>query len=243
MANDSLVDVGGRGEHGAMPTKRGDADPRVSGRDHVEAARLRDGTRVILRPLRPDDADQLRAGFARLSPASRYSRFFTPKAELSDAELTALTLLDGLDHFALGAVRVDDDGREIEGLGVARFIRTAEDPAVAEAAVTVIDAAQGRGLGTLLLGRLAAAARERGILYFRGDILAGNQPIRHIVEAAGGAVELAEGGQVRVLVELPPDLAGAKTGGAQGLLHDLLSLAARGLIELRLSERLLHIWR
>ncbi len=211
--------------------------------DYAEEARFGDGTRVRVRPLRPGDADLLRTGFSQLSPASRYSRFFTPKSALSDNEVAALTRIGGDDHFAVGAARLDDDGREIEGLGVARFIRTPEDAEVAEAAVTVIDAAQGQGLGTLLLERLAAAALERGIRRFRGDVLAGNQPIRRIVEAHGGAVELEEGGQLRVLVELPPDVAEPGAGVGRGPLHDLLSLAARGLIELRLSERLLHIWR
>ena len=66
---------------------------------------LKDGTAVRLRLIRPDDKDRLRAGFARLSPESRYLRFFVPKSTLTDAELVYLTETDGVDHVAIGASR------------------------------------------------------------------------------------------------------------------------------------------
>ena len=74
------------------------------------------------------------------------------------------------------------EGSAAEGLGVARFARLADQPEVAEPAVTVVDHAQGKGLGSLLLTRLAAAARERGIERFACEFLAVNEPIRYLIE-------------------------------------------------------------
>src|SRR5207245_4362935 len=97
----------------------------------------------------------------RLSPTSRYRRFLSAKDHLTDREWRYFTEVDGINHFALGAVR-HADGQE-EGLGVARFIRLIDRPTVAEPAVVVADPWQRKGLGRLLLARLVAAASERGI--------------------------------------------------------------------------------
>ena len=80
---------------------------------------LKDGTRITLRPIQPDDGDALRAAFARLSPESRYRRFFSSVNELSDAVVHYLTHVDGRDHVAIVAESFDLR----KGLGVARFIR------------------------------------------------------------------------------------------------------------------------
>jgi GNAT superfamily N-acetyltransferase len=118
-----------------------------------------------------------------MSPTSRYLRFFAPKSELSDAELRYLTECDGVDHVAIGATRVDDDDRETDGLGVARFIRSHDDREVAEAAIAVVDEVQRKGLGTMLFQRLVAAAAERGIARFRCDVLAENAGMIDLIES------------------------------------------------------------
>lgn len=149
--------------------------PRAFSLDHVEHAVLADGTRVRLRLVRPGDKDVLRAGFDRWSAASRYSRFLTPKASLTDAELRYLCEVDNENHVAIGAVRDDTAPDEPEvGLGIARFIRLPDRPDAAEAAVAVADEAQRKGLGELLLRRLVAAAHERGIERFRFEVLGTN---------------------------------------------------------------------
>jgi GNAT superfamily N-acetyltransferase len=167
-----------------------------------EDAVLADGTRVTLRLVRPNDKDLLRDGFGRLSSISRYLRFFTPKRELTEAELAQLTELNGVDRLAVGAVReMADDARE--GLGVARFARDRADPTVAEAAVAVTDSTQGKGLGTLLLLHLAEAARERGIRCFAGEFLATNAAVRQLIEDVCPDARLtAHGNVIRVAVPL-----------------------------------------
>jgi RimJ/RimL family protein N-acetyltransferase len=141
-----------------------------------EEIALRDGSRVWLRPVRPDDAPRLAAGFARLSERSRYLRFFAARDRLTADELHYLTHVDGENHFALAAVIRGADGSE-EGVGVARFVRLEGEPHVAELAVTVVDAWHRRGIGRLLCQRLVAAARERGIRQFRAQVLPDNAPV------------------------------------------------------------------
>ena len=147
--------------------------------DYIERAELHDGTPVLLRLLRPTDKELLHAGFRQLSPESRYARFFTPKSSLSDDELSYLTEVDQEDHVAIGAVS-DRDGEQT-GLGIARFIRFRDHPETAEAAIVVTDEVQRQGLGRLLLLRLVAAARERGIERFRFEVLASNTGMASLI--------------------------------------------------------------
>src|SRR5207244_7477375 len=120
---------------------------------------LRDGSTVLIRQVRGTDAPLLADGFARLSARSRQMRFLGPKKMLSAAELRYLTQVDHHDHEAIGALS-PAEGR---GVGVARYIRDADDPRAAEIAVTIADHWQGRGLGPDLLARLSERSREPGI--------------------------------------------------------------------------------
>jgi len=135
----------------------------ATGDEHV----LRDGTRVRIRPVGPEDARTLEDGFARLSPESRRRRFRGPKPRLTPQEVRFLTEADGHRHVALGAVRIDDDGWECEGLGIARYVCLPDRPDVAEPSVTVLDEAQGRGLGRLLSEHLFRTAAANGVKTFR----------------------------------------------------------------------------
>ncbi|HUG88724.1 MAG TPA: GNAT family N-acetyltransferase [Actinomycetota bacterium] len=162
---------------------------------------LADGTRAVLRPLVPEDGQRIIDGFARMSPESRYRRFMSPVDELSPEMLRKLTEVDYVDHFAWAALAADEPGRP--GIGVARYVRCEDDPEVAEAAVTVIDEYQGRGLGTLLLQALGAAALEHGITRFRGFVLEENRAMREILEELGARTTHEGAGLVRVEVNLP----------------------------------------
>jgi len=155
--------------------------------DYVERAVLRDGSAVRLRLVAPDDRELLRRSFERWSPSSRYARFLAPKDALTDAELTYLCDVDQETHVALAAVLEAGDGAgEPVGAGIARFIRLPfqlGEPATAEAAIAVADEAHGKGLGTLLLLRLCAAAAERDVEQFRCEVLADNQSMRALIAA------------------------------------------------------------
>lgn len=147
--------------------------------DSVDAS-LRDGTPVLIRPIRPDDKALLADGLRRLSPESVYRRFLSPKPSFSKGELRYLTELDGRDHVALVAFLAEDPSQLA---GVARFVRSDDDHETAEAAVVVGDACQGRGLGNLLALRLADEAAARGIRRFEATILWDNVPAHRLMAA------------------------------------------------------------
>ncbi len=159
-----------------------------TGPDWSEEHVLTDGTPVTLRHIRPSDAGELRRAFHSLSPESRYRRFFRDVSDLSPNALRYLTEVDGMNHVAIVAVGYAPDLKTEIGYGIARFVRVAAEPDVAEAAITVIDPMQRRGLGRILALSLAHAARERGIRRFRGEVLVANAPMRGLVEGLGAEV-------------------------------------------------------
>ncbi len=169
-----------------------------------ETHALDDGTRVVLRHIRPEDAEELRRAFERLSPESRYRRFFGGVPALSDVALQYLTHVDGRDHVALVATGESPDLKSEPGLGVARFVRLPDAPTVAEAAVTVVDDAQRRGLGRLLATTLAVAARERGIHTFRADVLADNEPMVSLMHEVHARARSTHAGVVSFDIPLDP---------------------------------------
>jgi protein lysine acetyltransferase len=134
---------------------------------------LSDGTRVLLRPIRPADAPALAAGLGRMSPASVHARFLTAKPRFTAAELRYLTAVDMVDHVALVAVRADQPG---DLVAVGRFVRDVGGGQrdSAEVAVVVCDGLQGRGLGRALGLALADHARARGITRFTATMLPEN---------------------------------------------------------------------
>lgn len=175
-------------------------DPEFFRRRTTEVV-LRDGTRVRLRPILPEDKALLVEGFQRLSPESRYRRFMAPVQKLTDDQLRYLTEIDHVDHFAWIALDLDQPAHP--GMGTARYVRIPEEPDVAEAAVTVIDDYQGRGLGTLLLEALGAVALENGIRRFRGYALEDNRPMREVLASMGASTAHDSPGLLRVEVDLP----------------------------------------
>jgi GNAT superfamily N-acetyltransferase len=212
------------------------SDARAFGSDYVEELALRDGTRVRLRTIKPADKQRLVAGLARLSPQSRYLRFFTDKERLTDGELRYLTELDGERHFAIGATRVEADGSEGEGLGIGRFVRLPDEPEVAEPALAVVDDAQGLGLGRLLLLRLVAAAAERGVEVFRCDFLAINRGMQALLEDVSPDVRFRSDGPVVTaefrLPNVPPDEP-MERAPSVGPMFAWMKLVAEQVVELR----------
>jgi GNAT superfamily N-acetyltransferase len=170
-------------------------------RDRPFHATLRDGTRTLVRPIEPDDRYRIAEGMHLLSPRSRYLRFHSAVSELTEAQLDYLTQVDGVDHVAW--IALDEDNPDVPGIGVARYVRLAEDPTIAEAAVTVLDAYQGRGAGTILLATLARSARRNGVAVFRNYVLSDNAAMLELFETLGASRELEAPGLYRVDLELP----------------------------------------
>jgi RimJ/RimL family protein N-acetyltransferase len=145
---------------------------------------LRDGSAVLIRQVRSADAPLLADGFARLSATSRQMRFLGVKKTLSAAELRYFTDVDHHDHEALAAL----DRVGGHGVGIARYIRDADDPRAAEIAVTIVDDWQGRGLGAELLARLSDRARQEGIRRFTALADAGNVAVAALLRNAGARI-------------------------------------------------------
>ncbi|HVY49121.1 MAG TPA: GNAT family protein [Minicystis sp.] len=198
-------------------------------------ATLAGGQRVEIRAIRPADKDELRRAFERLSPESRLSRFLSPKSRLDDEQLRFLTEVDGKDHVAIVAVTDSPDLKSEYGLGVARFIRMPPGD-VAEGAVTVVDAMQNRGLGTLLLRVLAGLAHDRGIRAFRAEVLADNTRIRNLLDAAGGHVVEDHGDTLVFEIPLEP-VPDETERDRQHPLRRVLRAAAETIAALRPPER------
>lgn len=184
----------------------------------AQTVTLRDGARVTLRPIRPDDKDRLCEAFERLGEDSRYRRFFSPMPTLPPAMLRYLTEVDHHDHEAL----VAQDASTGEGLGVARYVRTQGGPPdEAEAAVTVVDDWHGRGLGSVLLRALADRARDEGIATFTALVQGDNPRAIRALSALGEIQHTWEGGHILLRIALPEQ-------GPPRSLEDALRAAAQG---------------
>jgi GNAT superfamily N-acetyltransferase len=179
---------------------------------HGEAARLRDGTQVLIGPLRGDDAPLLADAFAQLSQESRRLRFLGPKPTLSAAELRYLTEVDGHNHEAICAI----DPTSGRGLAIGRFVRDREDPMRAEVAITVADDWQRRGLGKLLLERLADRAREEGVSSFTALVSHDNRNMKGLLGhiEAPAHVSHVSGGVAEWEIELAPKGLGSQLEAA-----------------------------
>lgn len=146
---------------------------------------LDDGTPFLFRPIRAEDRDAFVEAFERLSPRSRYLRFFSARDKLSPGLLAQLT---DIDHDRHRAWVVSDPNAEstvplAAGLGVAvgRLIDIEGEPGVAEAALIVTDDYQGKGFGGLLLWLLVNTARATGLHTVRFETLAVNRGMRALL--------------------------------------------------------------
>jgi RimJ/RimL family protein N-acetyltransferase len=185
---------------------------------------LRDGSPVTVRPIEPEDKPLLARAFDRLSPASRYRRFLAPTAALTARALRYLTEVDHHDHEAL--IALDPTG---DLVGVARYVRAgAADRA--EAAVTVVDDWQGRGLGTALLELLAERGHEERISKFTALLLAQNTEMLDLLRHLG-SVEVADPDAGTIAVEADiHDVAERQEG------RELLRRAAAGHLDYSCSK-------
>jgi RimJ/RimL family protein N-acetyltransferase len=178
----------------------------------AEHVHLDTGLELLLRPLRDDDKRLLAQAFERLSPQTRYRRFFAPLERLSETDLRYLTEVDHHNHEAIAAVN-PENGMIV---GVARFVRS-DDPTEAEVAVVVGDPWQGHGVATALLQRLVSRAREEGIDHFIALVMSDNTEALEIFKhlAPGGShLRRSASGNTELVMALPePERIGESTLG------------------------------
>jgi acyl-CoA synthetase (NDP forming)/RimJ/RimL family protein N-acetyltransferase len=154
-----------------------DKDPPGYPREWEADVLLADGGVAHLRPIRPSDAERLVAFYDRVSPQSKYFRFFAPYPRLSDRDVKRFTEVDYVDRVAFILTLGD------EMIAVGRYDRVEDDHA--EVAFLIEDAHQGRGIAQLLLEHLAQAARERGISRFVAEVLPENRRMAKVFADAG----------------------------------------------------------
>ena len=142
---------------------------------------LRDGRRVEIRALKPDDREGLVAAVGRASDQSLYRRFFGATRDFSEREIAFFLNVDFVNHVALVAV-LEEDGRPVIIAG-GRYVVV--QPGKAEVAFAVVDRYQGQGIGAALLRHLTAIARAAGLKELIAEVLPENTAMLKVFEKSG----------------------------------------------------------
>lgn len=167
---------------------------------HSATTQLLDGTSVILRAVAPQDQPLLVEVFDGMSEESRYRRFFTSLPELPARLLTDYSQLDHSDREAIIAI----EPSSTRALGIARYVRLAEDPHKAEVAVAVVDDWHHRGLASALLSALTRRAQQEGIARFVAIVQATNRDALELFHATGNSRLEKVGPHLELVIELTP---------------------------------------
>jgi ribosomal protein S18 acetylase RimI-like enzyme len=164
--------------------------PKVEEYSAIEA--LRDGCRVEIRALRPDDRVDLIAALGRTSDRSLYRRFFGLKRSFTDKEAAFFVNVDFINHVALVALTDEEERSVIAGGG--RYIVV--QPGQAEVAFVVVDEYQGRGIGRALMRHLTSIACAAGLQTFIAEVLPENTSMLQLFKTSGLRLSTRREGQV-----------------------------------------------
>lgn len=151
---------------------------------------------ITIRPLRNGDVGTVAAVIARLGPQSRAHRFGGPKPRVSERELALLARVDGRRHALVAWI-----GGDPEPAALAELVRDGE---AAEIAFAVVDAYQGRGVGSVLANALAADALAAGITEVRATVTGDNPRVVSLLRRVAGSVRESwlGGGQRELILRL-----------------------------------------
>jgi RimJ/RimL family protein N-acetyltransferase len=141
---------------------------------------LKDKTKAYFYYLDSGCKDCLQQGLGMLSHSSKRSRFNFSFKKFSRQELEYLTHIDNVNHVAIGCRRLKNSG--YPGMGVGRYIRLPAKPETAEIAITILDAYQNKGIGTLLFCLLADSALKKGIRHFASYVQSDNEPMLALLQ-------------------------------------------------------------
>ena len=141
---------------------------------------LKDGSKVTIRAIHPDDRDRLVNAFVALEPQTIRLRFFYPKQSLTDNDLLQLQTIDYQRRVALAAT-VQNAGEEVI-IGFGEYVASGES---AEIAFVVEEDWQGRGIASRLLQHLICIAHQRGVGQFEAEVLKENGPMLAVFRHSG----------------------------------------------------------
>jgi acetyltransferase len=175
----------------------------------IDVVQWDDGTRVVVRPPLPQDAELQRAFFGQMSKEDRYSRFMTPLRELPETLAHRFSSIDYRSHVALLAAVFQDQTETM--VGEARYVVDDSDPTSCEFAVAVADAWQMRGMAHLLLERLEAHASASGLSRMTASTLVTNTAMIALAVSKGYSITPCPGDRSvayleKVLVRAVPAL-------------------------------------
>jgi GNAT superfamily N-acetyltransferase len=142
---------------------------------------LRDGRRLEVRALKPEDRNDLLAAVERTSSQSLYRRFFAVRRDFTAKEQDFFLNVDFVDHVALVAVLQEGGHQAIVGGG--RYVVL--QPGTAELAFAVVDQYQGHGIGSALMRHLAVIARGAALRELIAEVLPENAPMLKLFEKSG----------------------------------------------------------
>ena len=154
---------------------------------------LKDGRKVLIRPIRPEDEDLHHQLFNSLSRQTNYFRFFSYRRHLTHEQAARFTQIDYDREMAIIAL-IKEKGLE-KSIGVNRLTYQARNDQH-EFAIVVADEFQGTGIGAILMKRLLEIARDREIKQIIGIVLAENLKMIKFCRDFGFEVENQEGNSI-----------------------------------------------
>jgi len=171
----------------------------IDARHYLASETLRNGLEIRIRALRPDDGERIVEAFSKLDPETVYTRFFSNKKEVSEADLRVIRELDFETRVVLVAT-LTENGREII---IASSSYSMYEDKTAEIAFIVEEDYHGLGIGRRLLGHLGKIARARGITTFTAEVLYQNLAMLKVFTASGWPMKrTSEDGAVLISLAL-----------------------------------------
>jgi RimJ/RimL family protein N-acetyltransferase len=171
--------------------------------NYARTETLKNGTAVLIRPIRADDKGRISEAFRNLETESIYTRFFHHKKMLTDEELTAATEVDFNNVVALVVTIGEGDYETIIGGGRYVVFEDLGAERSAEVAFTVEEDYHGQGMASLLLRHLASIAREKGVSQFEAEVLSENKAMISVFSRSGLPIKKKlEGGVMHVTLSL-----------------------------------------
>ena len=178
----------------------------IDARNYSAQETLKNGLQVTIRAIRPEDRDALLAAIKELEERTVYLRFFGPKNEFSQRELTEATEVDFVRTVALVTCLQDSAGEKIIGAGRYIAFGSADPPDRAEVAFTVEEDYHGLGIAGKMLRHLAVIAKQKGVAQFHAEVLPQNKGMLAVFTRSGFPVKQEfEEGLAHVILSLEGD--------------------------------------